>query len=275
MEEQGLFIWGEWEAPKTAWTLSDDTQLTLASCEAILAHAEIAPDQFAHTFLQWYQRGKLSGLGSATLQALRGLECGGHWSLVGKKGEQAAGNGTAMRIAPLAFVPEEPKRDLIRDICRISHHNEEAYVGALAIYWGIRFSLFNSNWTSLEWMAHLTDLLPDSLVKDRMKEIIPLFPHTSIGEIAASFGNSGYVVESVPLAVYTASQSTSLGFEESMKALIDSGGDTDTHASMFGQLFGAKFGKTGLPVAWQQQLSTLEEYDHIDAIVQRWRILYG
>ena len=37
-----------------------------------------------------------------------------------------------MRIAPLAFVLDAGDRShrvIIRDVCRITHHNDEAYVG--------------------------------------------------------------------------------------------------------------------------------------------------
>ena len=64
-----------------------------------------------------YNSGRLRGLGSATLKALRELQIGGHWALVGRTGEYAAGNGAAMRIAPLAF-KENVNRQTIHDVCR-------------------------------------------------------------------------------------------------------------------------------------------------------------
>jgi ADP-ribosylglycohydrolase len=83
------------------WSISDDIQLTLATCEAIFDSGKINPAKVAARFLDWYNRRKLTGLGSSTLKALRELQIGGHWALVGRSGEYAAGNGAAMRIAPL------------------------------------------------------------------------------------------------------------------------------------------------------------------------------
>lgn len=85
------------------WLITDDTQLTLATCEAIYKTKTISPEKVADRFLNWYNRQALRGLGSSTLKALRDLQVGGHWALVGRSGEFAAGNGAAMRIAPLAF----------------------------------------------------------------------------------------------------------------------------------------------------------------------------
>ena len=76
----------------------------------------------------------MSGLGSSTLKPLRELQVGGHWALVGRSGEYAAGNGAAMRIAPLAF-KQQVDRQTLKDICSITHKNDEAYTGALAIYY--------------------------------------------------------------------------------------------------------------------------------------------
>lgn len=60
----------------------------------------------------------------------------------------SAGNGAAMRIAPLAFHVDPAlaqDRQVIRDVCRITHHNDEAYVGALAIVGAVRSLAFNSS----------------------------------------------------------------------------------------------------------------------------------
>src|ERR1044071_6644137 len=110
--------------------------MTLATCEAISEIGSIDPAAIADSLTSWFKRGRLVGLGASTYKALSELSQGGHWALVGRKGEMAAGNGAAMRIAPLAFYLDATKRDsrtLIHDVCRITHHNEEAYAGALAV----------------------------------------------------------------------------------------------------------------------------------------------
>jgi ADP-ribosylglycohydrolase len=108
------------------WQLSDDTQLTLATCEAIASnHGRVEPSAIADHLASWHKQARISGMGGATYKALSELVQGGHWALVGRKGEYAAGNGAAMRIAPLAFCldPTDPvDRQKIRDVSRITHH---------------------------------------------------------------------------------------------------------------------------------------------------------
>ena len=84
--------------------VTDDTQLTVATCEAIIDGGNADPETIAARFLHWFRRGQITGIGSSTLKALTELGVGGHWACVGATGEYSAGNGAAMRIAPLAFV---------------------------------------------------------------------------------------------------------------------------------------------------------------------------
>jgi ADP-ribosylglycohydrolase len=77
------------------------------------------------------------------LKSLRDLEAGNHWALAGRLGERAAGNGAAMRIAPLAFVTDpvnDDGRRFIRDVSQVTHRHDEAYAGALATVFAIRSS---------------------------------------------------------------------------------------------------------------------------------------
>lgn len=116
--------------------ITDDTQMTVATCAAIVAAQKIDPAAIASEFATWHRQRRFSGLGSSTLKALTELAAGQHWALAGAKGERAAGNGAAMRIAPLAFCLnpfDDDDRRTIRDVCRITHHHDEAYLGALAI----------------------------------------------------------------------------------------------------------------------------------------------
>lgn len=86
------------------WFYTDDNQMTLASCEAIIENSgEISPELFAKTFLRWYIEGKITGIGFTTKFALDNLKNSVHWAFSEKHGEYSAGNGTAMRIAPLSF----------------------------------------------------------------------------------------------------------------------------------------------------------------------------
>lgn len=223
--------------------ISDDTQLTLATCEAIVDRRGVEPEAIAARFLAWFRSGRLRGLGASTLKALRDLDAGAHWALAGARGERAAGNGAAMRIAPLAFVldPDDVEhRRTLRDVCRITHHHEEAYVGALAVATALRAACASPFDASLE---HVAATLPDSRVRDRVRELAAVDAGADLEAVAARFGNSGYVVESVPLALFVARDAATLGFEGVLERALRVGGDVDTIASIAGQIAGAVLGR--------------------------------
>ena len=228
------------------WQLTDDTQLTLATCEALVGSDDPDPAAIAASFLRWFRRGRLTGLGASTLKALRDLDVGAHWALAGRTGERAAGNGAAMRIAPLAFCVQDPVADpsrrLIRDICRITHHSDEAYIGALAVLLAVRAAMHGG--AALDWIARQ---LPDTSVRDRLANYADLPADIGIEEAARRYGVSGYVAESVPFALFAARRVREVGFAEMLRQIIVAGGDTDTNASIAGQVAGTGLGLRGLP----------------------------
>lgn len=249
------------------WKISDDTQLTIATCEAIY-NSSISPEKVAHRFLNWFNRGALTGLGASTLKALRELQMGGHWALVGRSGEYAAGNGAAMRIAPLAF-KQNVSRTTIKDICSITHKNDEAYAGALAIYYSVCFSL-NGHWKGDTNLIRLIlEKLPDTRVKDRLTELDGL-THQSILEIAKMYPSTGYVVDSVPIAVFASQKINESSFENIITELIRIGRDTDTTCSMAGQIIGSLKGTSVIPEDWLIRYRNLEVSALIDTLVREW-----
>jgi ADP-ribosylglycohydrolase len=226
--------------------ISDDTQLTIATCEAIIETGRVDPDAVANHFLRWFRQRRISGIGSSTLKSLSELDAGGHWALVGASGERAAGNGAAMRIAPLAFALNTDiasDRQTLRDVCRITHRNEEAYIGALAVQRTIRHAMAG-NPLGHEILTCLVEFLPDSRVRDRLADLANA-TH-SLEEYANRFDTTGYVVDSVPLAILAATQSTSI--LDTIRQLVACGGDTDTNCSIFAQIFGAVYGANCLPM---------------------------
>ncbi|MCR9199025.1 MAG: ADP-ribosylglycohydrolase family protein [Planctomycetaceae bacterium] len=223
--------------------LTDDTQLTLATCAAINEAKAVEPEAIAAEMAGLFQRGGIAGLGSSTLKALTELAAGMHWALAGAVGEYAAGNGAAMRIAPLAFLldPEdERQRRVIYDVCQITHRHEEAYVGALLVVRVLR-RLLAGEPLDRPLLHAAAERLPDSRTRDRMREAMRL----KTSEYVSRFGGGGYVVDSVPLALLHAADSTS--FLSTIKDIVRGGGDTDTIGSICGQMIGTAAGSKAVP----------------------------
>jgi ADP-ribosyl-[dinitrogen reductase] hydrolase len=223
-------------------SLSDDTQLTLATCEAICETGRADPASIAASFVRWFRARRLSGLGSATLKALRDLQAGAHWGSSGASGEMAAGNGGAMRIAPLAFLPSAD-RVVIRDVVRVTHRHDEAYLGALAVVIAMR-----GTWAPVPdaLLRAVATELPDCRVRDELLRVADLGT-ASLDAVARCSGTSGWVVETVPLALAAAWHMAESSFAATLDELVHIGGDTDTIASIAGQVAGVRLGARRLP----------------------------
>ena len=104
--------------------------------------------------------------------------------------------------------------------------------------------------------------LPDSRVRDRIRELSSLHD-ASIADVAAQFGSSGYVVESVPLSLYAARLIDRNRIDEIFRMLIEAGGDTDTNASMAGQITGAWIGASQIP---ERLINSLPNVNNIERI---------
>ncbi|WP_420571034.1 ADP-ribosylglycohydrolase family protein [Kordia sp.] len=263
-DEKAFYLYKEPEAPKI-WRFTDDTQLTLATCEAILEDPTAAPKTLVTYFLKYYNEKRVNGVGAATLKAFQELNAGAHWSQTGRKGEFAAGNGSAMRIAPLAFL-KDISRERIREISYITHQNEEAYVGALAIILCIKTILANS-WEQNSLLEYIIPQLPDTNVKDRLITLCEL-ENNSITDIG-KLGNDGYVVNSVPLAIFAAQKIKVQSITSIFEELITIGGDTDTNCSMAGQIMGTFVGIDKIPTTLKTKITQVTGYTNLENIINK------
>ncbi len=249
------------------WRITDDTQLTVITCEALLEDPMLDPKTLSNYFISYFSKGMIKGIGASTLKAFQELQLGSDWSQVGRKGEYAAGNGAAMRISPLAFY-DNISRERIEEICSITHQNSEAYVGALAIVLCIQ-NIRKGNWNDkISLMKLIIPNLPDSRVRDRLLEIDALVSTKSITEIA-TLGNDGYVVNSIPLSIFAANMIKDNHISFIFDQLIASGGDTDTNCSLTGQICGAYLGINKVPLLFKKKLEKLEEYSWIKQITEK------
>ncbi|UTX49632.1 ADP-ribosylglycohydrolase family protein [Chryseobacterium sp. MA9] len=263
-DDSQIYYLGKKNIKRRVWGITDDTQMTLATCE-VLSEGSFTPENLINKFIEYYRSNKLTGIGASTLKAILDTEAGIHWNQAGRIGEFAAGNGGAMRIAPFAFFSEITRQD-IYEACKITHRNDEAFSGALAVFLSIK-AILNSDWNGSN---NLFDIIipeiPDTNVRDRLIEINSTGNNSSISEIS-KLGNNGYVVNSVPFAIYCSTKIIDLGLEEMFKQIISSGGDTDTNASIAGQIAGTLIGTENIPYELILKLKKLPYYKWITQII--------
>ena len=119
-------------------------------------------------------------------------------------------------------------------------------MGALAITIAIRLAS-TPGYAVTSLLTDVAARLPDSQVRDRIVRFSALPEGVSPSEIADTWGSSGFVVDSVPLAIFAARDIGRRSLADVLQRAIEGGGDADTIGSMTGQIAGAAAGTIALP----------------------------
>lgn len=119
--------------PRGQWT--DDTQLTLATVESVIEEGGIDPERIARAIARLWARNEVIGPGGACTRAAHAFLDGADWTRCGAPVGQA-GNGGAMRTAPLGLLFRDVEERLVRevgDVSRITHQDPRSVAGGVAI----------------------------------------------------------------------------------------------------------------------------------------------
>lgn len=242
-------------------TWSDDGAQALALLATLLNHRDFDPTDFAERLVDWYQRGYLAvdfevfDVGIQTAQAIGRLKGGAKPLEAGSSLESANGNGSLMRVLPLALWHKGSDAELVelaRRQSQVTHgHLRAQLCCALYCLWARQELLGNPN----SWEAatqNLVNLYPtDSL--ERTEIAINIRP---LGEYKPN--GTGYVVDCLHSARWAVANSTS--YEETVKRAVALGHDTDTTACVAGGIAGIRYSSQGIPSRWLEGLRGKELY---------------
>ena len=235
------------------WT--DDTSMLVATAKSLAAKGTVDGEDLARRYLAWFETGG-RGIGRATYHAMKRLQTGTEWWEAGEKGEYAAGNGVAMRIAPIGLFhardPETLEED-VRKCAVITHRNEEAIAGAFAVAYTVALSAAG-RLDPETIILEVLDRMEPSRVADGLSECARLL---EAGEpplnAMPTLGLGGAAFETVPSAFYCFLR-TPDDLQETLVSSIVGGGDTDTRAAIAGGMSGAYTGREAIPPRWLQEL---------------------
>lgn len=236
----GMSGYGTYNMPAGTW--SDDSSLILATCRSLKENGgKIVLSDISDKFRQWYRDGRFTpfgvtfGCGRATSDA---IELG-----KARSDDRSCGNGSLMRILPLAYVNSTD--DEIRAVSAITHAHPIAQETCV-IYVNIIKRMRKKDGIALREIVHGLHL-PAPF--DRLSYIDSL-PESEIR-------STGYVVDSLEAALWCVL--TSEGYEECLLKAVNLGGDTDTVASLAGGLGAAvKYAPDSMKAEWIHTLQNRE-----------------
>jgi ADP-ribosylglycohydrolase len=194
-------------------------------------------------------------VGVQTQRAILNLR-NGHAPLeAGPSDERSNGNGSLMRVLPLALWHRRSDEELIRaafDQSAVTHgHLRSKLCCALYCLWA-RAILDEAADPWEHALSVLRAVFPENSPERTELDatIRPEHPFNVQG--------GGYVLDSLHSAKWACQHLT---FEESVKAAISLGNDTDTTACIAGGIAGLKFGLDRIPLRWRENLRGREIYE--------------
>ena len=235
--------------------VSDDTEQTALVSQSLIrsrrpggVSVTSARFWFRFSMIGWFWRFPF-GIGFGTLRACLKMP------LPIPQGVSSAGNGAAMRSAVVGvFMRLDPvnRRLMSEMITRTTHSDLCAVEGAvfvseMAAHLSLGVDDFES---ALEALAQVTN--PE--LKNALRLAMELVAEgTGSAEAAKLLGTSGFVVHSVPIALFNYLR---FGAEPlvAIAAVIRAGGDTDSNAAIVGAWCGTRLGSGGLPLALVERI---------------------
>lgn len=244
------------------WT--DDTSMLVATALSIAERGRVDGEDLARRYLSWFEKGG-RGIGRATYHAMKRVESGTAWDEAGEKGEYAAGNGVAMRIAPVGLLHAHDPDGLAEDVetCGIiTHRNDEAIAGGFAVAYAVARAAAGKLDTET-LILEILDQLEPSRVADGLSECARLLeveepPLSAMPELRLG----GAAFETVPSALYCFLR-TPEDVREALVSSIVAGGDTDTRACIAGSISGAYNGREAVPERWVRALPRREFIERV------------
>jgi ADP-ribosylglycohydrolase len=254
---------GHWHAwpgtPPGTW--SDDGAQALCLLASLLECGRLDPDDLAGRLLRCHTEGylwvdgRVFDTGVTTAAALRAYRAGRPALAAGPAGERDNGNGSLMRVLPLALWHRGTDAELATDArtqSRVTHgHLRAQLCCALYCLWARRtLEGAEEPWTAA--VAALRALCPEGSEEYRELEdhVRPLAPPGGQG--------TGYVVD----CLHSARLAVAAGpFEAAVKAAVALGEDTDTTAAVTGGIAGLRDGIGAIPARWRAALRGRELYE--------------
>lgn len=246
-----------------AGTWSDDGAQALILLDSLLKCGKLEVKHFAQGLTAWYDKGfmavgeRVFDVGIQTANAIRELKSGVSPQISGGFDEYSNGNGSLMRVLPLALWHQDSDLELIADAfdqSAVTHgHLRSKICCALYCLWARRILQNSENpWESA--MKTFIENFPQDTIENT-ELTTKIFPTNTEYEIRGK----GYVVDSLRAAVWLIENKNS--YEEVVKSAVALGDDTDTTACIAGGIAGLIYGVESIPERWRNCLRGREIYE--------------
>ena len=235
------------------WT--DDTSLACCLAYSLITRKGFDPAHQMECYSYWYRYGAYSptgtcfDIGNATRAALE-LYLRTGQAYAGSDDPRSAGNGSLMRLAPIPIFYFDSFEQTVHYAAlssQTTHRAVEAidacrYYAALiygALHGVSKEELLNGIYSPLAGYWQANPLHPNIA-----NVALGSYKHKTRAQISSS----GYVVHTLEAALWAFFHHDN--FRDGVLAAVNLADDSDTVGAVYGQLAGAFFGETALPIEW-------------------------
>lgn len=236
------------------WT--DDTSMALCLAHSLLNKNGFDPIDQMNRYCNWWQLGYMSSTGECfdigvTVSSALDKYLDTKNPFAGSIAPNSAGNGSLMRLAPVAMFFSPNYEAVIRfsgESSRTTHACAEC-IDACRYFGALLHLAFEG--------APKSKLLQPCNYDPETKKVKEVSTGNYQSKSSSEVKGSGYVIESLEAALWSFASTTS--FDEAVLTAANLGDDADTTAAICGQLAGAFYGVQGINVEWLKKITMYEE----------------
>ena len=250
--------YGTYNMPKGTW--SDDSSMTLATMASIVNKKGIDLNDIMIEFKRWFFDGAYTqynntfDYGITTATAIQRFDKGIPADECGGKGERDNGNGSLMRILPLAFI-QDIDAETIEKVSALTHAHERTLITCVFYVQIAKSMLSNDELSIPEHIQNASEFVKDHYRdSDEVKHLNRIFEN----DFSEGILSSGYIINTIESVVYCLLNTDN--YKDALLKAVNLGGDTDTIAGICGGLAGIYYGFDAIPVDWT---SAIPKFDYV------------
>lgn len=271
----GMIGYGTYNLPPGTW--SDDSSLMFCLAESMCEGFSL--EAIARSFCRWYREnywtpyGYVFDIGNTTREAILKLERGVPPLQAGGRSEKSNGNGSLMRILPLAYYYQTLEfSELIERTHQVSclTHAHLRSQMACGIYISIAVNLLQgyspkkAYLQGLENIGKIYSQAPYISELSHFKNILNAqVDSLKLEEIKSS----GYVIHTLEASLWCFLNSSS--YSEAVLKAVNLGEDTDTTAAVTGGLAGIYWGIESIPQEWIKVIARQDDIIDLAARLEK------
>ncbi|MDD5149807.1 MAG: ADP-ribosylglycohydrolase family protein [Flavobacterium sp.] len=240
------------------WT--DDTSMTLCLAQSLIVCAGFDAKDQLDKYVKWYKTGYFSSndvcfdIGDQTRKILDEYirtddEVNSAYVLSARlpNGSLSSGNGSLMRIAPIALYYLSDTKSALKYAMRssLTTHASVDCIDCCTIF--------------VELLLLALSCIDKATIVNYPR--LKIIGANKINSRITDIKSTGYVKDSISAAIWCFNQTEN--YKDAILLAANLGGDADTIASITGQLAGAYYGFDSIPIEWRNRIAKYELLESI------------